>query len=329
MASSLASLPAVRALTGAARDQALRQDAVATTAQLASWGFSQALTSRRVRAGEWQRVFHGVIALQSGPTSWRQRARAGLLYAGPGAALSHQSAAYVREILPSPGREIHVTVPHSRTVHRQRGLVVHRRRHMPWAGGRLPAFDAEEAVVCLVGHAATDDELVGLVCDAVRAGARADVLLRRAGERRRLRHRRLLCDVLGAVREGVESPLELRYRRDVELAHGLPRATAQQRERVGGRWIRSDRVYVGLGVRVELDGQLAHPFGATDDDVWRDNAVLLASGDVTLRYRWRHVAVTPCDTAVQVAAALRARGPLVAPHACGPSCPMPRVGWTS
>lgn len=329
MASSLASLPAVRALAETARDQALRQDAVATTGQLEAWGFSQALTSRRVRAGEWQRVFHGVIALQSGAISWRQRARAGLLYAGTGAALSHRSAAYVREILPSPGPEIHVTVPHARTVCGQAGLVVHRRRHMPWAGGGLRAVDAEEAVICLVDQAVTDDELVGLVCDAVRGGARPDVLLRRAEQHRRLRHRGLLHDVLGAVDEGVESPLEFRYRRDVERAHGLPRATAQKRERVGGRWIRADRVYERFGVRIELDGQLAHPFGATDDDVWRDNAVLLASGDVTLRYRWHHVAVTPCDATVQVAQALRAHGLLDPPHACGPSCPVRRIGWTS
>ena len=318
----VASLPAVRGLPDDIRRLAVRQDGVATARQLVSWGFSASLAKRRMRAGEWQRVFPGVVALQSGPLSWRQRARAALLYAGPGAALSHRSAAYVRDVLPSPGPQIHVTVPHARRVAPQRGLVVHRRRQMPWSGGGLRAVDAEDAVITLVAESAGDDELVGLLCDAVRAGVPAETLARRAARRARLRRRRLLLDMLGEVADGIESPLELRYRRDVERAHGLPRATAQRRERVGGRWIRADRVYAGLGVRVELDGQLAHPFGATDDDTWRDNAVRVETGDLTLRYRWRHVATTPCAVASQVAAALRARGWRGTPCRCGPACPV-------
>lgn len=321
MASSpLASLPALRAISGPARVVALRQDAVATTAQLESWGLTQELASRRARDGEWQRVFRGVFALQSGPVPWRQRARAALLYAGADAALSHRSAAFVRDVLPTPGPDIHLTVPHARTVSAQPGLVVHRTRHMPWAGGALRAVDEEDAVLGLVAGAATEDELVGLVCDAVRGGARPDVLVLRMARRSSLRHRALLAEVLGAVGEGVESPLEHRYRRDVERAHGLPRAVAQRRERVDGRWIRADRIYDGFGVRVELDGRLAHPFGATDDDVWRDNGVLLTSGDITLRYRWRQVAVTPCEVARQVTVALRAGGWRGGPRLCGAGC---------
>jgi hypothetical protein len=318
--SPLASLPAIRSLAGEARRLALRQDAVATTRQLVSWGFSNDRVERRVAAGEWQRLFRGVVALQSGPLSWRQRARGALLYVGRDAALSHRSAAYVREVLPVPGSRIHVSVPHARTVMPQPGLVVHRRRTMPWAGGRLRAVEADEAVIELAALAAFDDELVGLLCDAVRAGVHPKQLLDRAATYQRLGHRPLLVAMLGEVADGIESPLELRYRRDVERAHGLPRPTAQKRERVGGRWIRADRVYDELRVRIELDGQLAHPFGTTDDDVWRDNAVLLATGDVTLRYRWRHVAVTPCEVAAQVAAALRARGWLGTPCRCGPGC---------
>ena len=320
--SPVASLPVMRVLSPVARELALRQDGVATTAQLESWGLSQELASRRAADGHWQRVFRGVFALQSGPLSWRQRARAALLYAGRDGALSHRSAAFSRGVLPAPGADIHVTVPHVRTVRPQPGLVVHRSRRMPWSGGALPAVDEEEAVLGLVACAADDDELVGLVCDAVRGGVRPDVLAWRAAQRPCLRHRALLREIVDAVGDGIESPLEHRYRRDVERAHGLPRAVAQQRERIDGRWIRADRVYAGLGVRAELDGQLAHPFGTTDDDVWRDNAVLLTSADITLRYRWRHVVLTPCTVAMQVAAALRARGWRGTPRPCGPRCPV-------
>ncbi len=319
-ASNVASLPVMRVLSGAERDRAIRQDGVATTAQLESWGLSQELASRRVASGDWQRVFRGVFALQSGPMSWRQHARAALLYGGEGVALSHRSAAFARGIVPGAGSDIDITVPHARTVRPQPGLVVHRARQMPWAGGTLRAVDEEEAVLGLIACAASDDELVGLICDAVRGGARSDVLAQRAAQRPRLHHRALLREIVGAVDDGIESPLEFRYRRDVERAHGLPRAVAQKRERVGGRWIRADRVYDGFGVRVELDGQLAHPFGSTDDDVWRDNGVLLTSGDITLRYRWHHVALTPCEVAQQVTVALHAGNWRGTPRLCGAGC---------
>ncbi|MBT0993509.1 hypothetical protein KIN34_04320 [Cellulomonas sp. DKR-3] len=302
------SLPAVRRLAPAARALVVRQDGVVTGAQLAEWGYGRSAVSRRVAAGDWQRAFRGVVVLQSGPTSWRQRARAALLYAGPGAALSHESAAYHHGILRGPGPLITLTVPHHRTVTPRPGLVVHRRRSMPWTGGRLPSVEPAEAVLGLAASCGRVDDLVGLLCDAVRAGLHPDDLLLRAGRRARMRGRALLVELLGEVADGVESPLEHRYRRDVERAHGLPTGAAQRWERVDGRWIRADRVYSAWRVRVELDGRLAHPFGATDADVWRDNAVLLATSERTLRYRWHHVAVTPCATAAQVATALRAGG---------------------
>lgn len=320
--STIAKLPGVRALSEPHRARAIRQDGVATTSQLTAWGSSRSLVARRVAAGEWQRLYSGVIALQSGPVSWRQRARAALLYVGPGAALSHRAAAFHRGVLPAPGPTIDVTVAHARRIDPQPRLVLHRTRHVPWSGGGLRAVDEEEAVLGLVAEATTDDELVGLVCEAVRGGVHTDVLLLRAAQRQRLRNRALLAEVLGTVADGTESPLEHRYRRDVERAHGLPRAAAQKRERLGGRWIRADRVYVGCGLRVELDGQLAHPFGTTDDDVWRDNAVLLTSGDITLRYRWLHVVATPCEAAQQVITALRFRGWRGAPRPCRPGCPV-------
>ncbi len=335
----VAELPGVRALSGQGRDVVVRQDGVASVAQLVGWGVSSAAVRRKVAAGHWRRAFRGVVVLQSGPTSWRQRARAALLYCGPDAALSHESAAFHHGVLTEPGRSVVVTVPHTRTVMPQLGLVVHRSRTMPWAGGRLRSVEPAEAILGILttttsahsrgaestaraGAVRRDptDALVGLLCDAVRAGVHPDDLLLRAARRTRMSGRRLLVEMLGQVAEGVESPLEHRYARDVERRHRLPRAVAQRWERVDGRWIRADRVYVGFAVRAELDGRLAHPFGATDDDVWRDNATLLATGDTTLRYRWRHVAVTPCATAAQVARALRDRGWPGRPHPCTATC---------
>src|SRR5699024_4662425 len=117
-----------------------------------------------------------------------------------------------------------------------------------------------------------------------------DTIREALARRARIRHRALVTDVLAAVADGVESPLEHRYHRDVGAAHGLPRAELQVRERLAGGWIRADCRYRRYRLRVEVDGRLAHPGGRTDADTWRDNAALLATEEITLRYRWRHVA---------------------------------------
>ena len=84
-------------------------------------------------------------------------------------------------------------------------------------------------------------------------------------------------------------------------------------------WIRADCVYRGLGVRVELDGALAHPRGRTDADTWRDNAVVLERGEVTLRYRWRtwrrRAAAPPHRSAQHSARRLGGRA-----RPCSPGC---------
>lgn len=293
-----------------------------TTAQMEAWGVRRSLVARRVADGEWQRPFRGVVVLHSGAVTWRQRARGALLYAGPRAALSHGSAAFVHGLVRRTGADLVVSVPAGHKVTAQPGLVVHRRNRMPFAGGALRTVGVDATVLDVADELESEDDLVGFVCDAVRQGVMPGRVLMHAADRPRVRHRALLLDLLGDAGRGIESPLEHRYVRDVERRHGLPAARAQAHEQVEGRWIRADRVYVGLGVRVELDGQLAHPFGRTDDDTWRDNAVLVARGDLTLRYRWRHVVAAPCVTAAQVVAALRSRGWPGHPRPCGAACPV-------
>ena len=135
-----------------------------------------------------------------------------------------------------------------------------------------------------------------------------------------MKNRKFIHRLLDLTDEGVESHLELEYRRRVERAHGLPRAVRQKWERLRERWIRSDCWYQGLRVRVELDGELAHPGRATDADVMRDNDLLIARDDITLRYRWPHVWSSPCDVAAQVGSALRRRGWRGQLKKCSPTC---------
>lgn len=252
-------------------------------------------------------------------------ALAALRYAGNGAALSHDTAGAWWFDKPGArrlrdGDSIEVSIPVQRTVLLQPGLVVHRRRSMPelWTG-TLTATTAAETAVDLVARAKKEDDVVGILTRASR-DVKSKEIRTAAGRRNILRHRQLLMDVLAEVAEGIESPLEFRYHRDVEVRHGLPRAELQLREKLSGSWIRADCRYRRYRVRIELDGQLAHPGGRTDADTCRDNAALLATAEITLRYRWRHVAANPCGTAAQVAEALRRGGWSGQPTRCGPQC---------
>jgi len=311
--------PELVALGRDAVDALTRQDRVATTAQLVRWGLKRGLVAQRVIQGRWQRMHQGVVLLHSGSPSWREQARSALLYAGPTAALSHSSAAYVHGIIKQPARLVEVSTP--RAIRPTEGVVIHRRRVMPWAGGRLRSVTQDTSVVDLVERATGVDGVVAVVGAAMLRGMIPDRILLEASSRTRVRHRAMLHELLDPGSDLIESPLEHRYARDVERAHALPRGHTQVRQKVGDRWIRADRVYRGLGVRIELDGQFAHPLTSTDDDVWRDNAVMLAHTEVTLRYRWSHVTTSPCATAVQVASALRSRGWKGSARGCHPTCP--------
>lgn len=305
----------------AVRRRAARQDDVLTLPQLHALGLSDDVVERAVACGSFQRAHRGVVVVHSGPVAWRTRARAALLRAGPGAHLSHAAAGYVLEYLDRPPRLVDVSIPESRRVAPSPGMRVHRTRHLDGeVVARFPVTSRGSTVLDLVGAARSADEAVAIVAAAMRSGTWPEQVLTAAGARQRLPRRSLLLDMLAAAADGAESPLELRYHRDVERRHGLPRSTRQGWEQVDGRWIRADVRYPRFGVRVELDGCFAHPGGRTDADTWRDNAVAITHAELTLRYRWRHVAGDPCGTAVQLARALRPRGWRGSPHPCGPGC---------
>jgi len=313
------------------RDAAIRlaakQDDVVTTAQCRDVGMSESAVRWMVSSDRWRRAFRGVMITHTGPVPWRTRARAALLYAGEGAALSHASAAYVHDMTDRTPRVLDVTIPRSRYVRPQPGVRFHRPIVMPAAAGRLRTVLPEHTALDLVAVAASEDAALGALCDALRVRASRAGILSALDDRPGFRRTALVHELLDHVRQGVESTLEHRYRRDVEGAHGLPHAVRQRWTELDDGWIRTDCLYEEFGVRIELDGQLAHPGRATDADLWRDNAVLLAVGDITLRYRWRHAVVHACRTAGQVGLALRARGWAGEPTLCGPGCELGRLGF--
>jgi hypothetical protein len=135
----------------------------------------------------------------------------------------------------------------------------------------------------------------------------------------RLRWRAEITQALGDVAAGAHSPLEFRYVRDVERAHGLPEPDRQARAAQDGHDIFRDALYRRYRLIVELDGRAHHPDEQRWSDQRRDNAAAV-DGVITLRYGWADVTERACQTAREVGAALAGRGwdgPL---RRCGPNC---------
>ncbi len=215
----------------------------------------------------------------------------------PGAILSHETAAELWGLSDHPARQIHVTVPDGRWQPRREGLTVHRSRYATVAhhpGPTPPRTRIEDTIVDLTQAAGRLEDAISWVAQAI--GGRfttAPVCSPVSNDGPKLTWRRPLYDALRDVGEGSHLLLELRYLRDVERAHGLPRSERQARRRSGHH---DDVRYRRYRLRVELDGQAAHPQHQRWRDMRRDNAAT-AEGDYVLRYGSADVTTYPCDVA--------------------------------
>ncbi|MBO0803484.1 MAG: type IV toxin-antitoxin system AbiEi family antitoxin domain-containing protein [Nocardiopsaceae bacterium] len=314
------------AIPGELRRVARYQHGVVSRTQAIDSGMPYSRIRSKVDSGRWQRIHRGVYATFTGPVSRDAQLWAAVLCVGPGAMLSHETAAEVDGLADRPSMAIHVMIPSGRRVDPVPGLIVHRTRNfrdLRFPPGELPRTWAEDTVLDLAETKSDLDDVCSLVTAAfgrhmVAAGTMRTVL----AERRSHRWRREISELITAAADGAHSVLEFRYDRDVERAHGLPRSRHQVpfRKKDGSRGFR-DRVYEPYGVIVELDGKQAHPGDRQWEDKERDNAAAADTGQ-SLRYGWRHVRWDPCGTATQVAKVLQGHGWKGQPVPCSKSCPM-------
>jgi hypothetical protein len=281
----------------------------------------------RVRDGRWQRLQRGVYATFSGEPLRETVLWAALLRAGPGAVLSHQTAAERHGLMDEPSPVIVITVPASRSPARTPipGVVIHRsdailRTKHPAI--LPPCTRVEDTVLDLIQIAASFDDAYAWICRAIgRRRTTADRIALAMAARKRMRWRREVAIALGDAADGALSVLEYRYVHRVERPHRLPAARRQARVRhgTGNRYL--DNLYEKYGACVELDGTAAHPA----DEQWRDKRrdnVNTISGLVTLRLGLLDLGDRRCETAMGVATLLHRHGWTGAPRPCGPTCPV-------
>jgi hypothetical protein len=318
-------------LRGLARDQA----GVVSRRQALDAGMSVGAITARIRFGKWQRVHPGVYATFTGPISRGAQLWAAVLVAGPGAQLSHESAAEILRLTDRPSPLIHVAIPANRRVISPEGVRIHISSSLSggwrFARGIPPHTFAEQTVIDLVDAADDLNDVIACVTGAfARNVTDADRLRREAAARRKLRWRADLDEIILAGAGGAHSIIEYRYDRDVEQAHGLPPAVKQARftKPDGSRGYR-DRCYEEYGLIIELDGKQYHPDEHRGRDQDRDNHATATAGS-TLRYGWIDVTRKPCVSAAQVHAALARRGYTGSLKPCSPACgALPFVAGTA
>jgi hypothetical protein len=304
------------------------QARVTSRRQALDRGWSEKQIASRLRSGAWRRLQRGSYATFTGDAPREARLWAAVLRTGPGAVLSHESAAEIHGFAEKPSSLIHLSIPQARRPARDRpirGVIVHRRRVLEpdWTGPwELPRTTVENTVLDLIDAARTFDDAYGWVTRALARQATTISLLRQAlTKRKRIRWRTWLTEALADAGDGIDSPLERRYAIDVEQAHGLPAAVRQAKFRSGSGTVYLDNLYADYGVCVELDGLAAHPPESRRKDALRDNTNLVEHDIRTLRFEWPDATETRCETALQVGRVLRKRGWTGNLKPCRPGCP--------
>lgn len=291
---------------------ALDQHGLITVAQGASLGCSAAKLRRRVGSGELERVLPGVYRLSGRRVTWHQRVMAACLWAGPGGAASHSTAAALLGLrgFSCEGR-VHISsgknpqgLPSWVKAHRissvLRGVVL---------VGPIPTTPAWRTLVDL-GSVAEIPDVERALDHALHRRLVSLPQLRWAVESNgRACHRgtAVLARALAVRAPGYEPPeseLEAILYRLIE-ASDLP--PAKRQAGLGDR--RCDLLFEAAGLVVEVDGWETHGTrGAFEDDRARDRAMVV-SGLHVLRFTWNDVAHNPAMVIDQIRGSLNKKGP--------------------
>ena len=311
-------------IPAAAAQIAQWQSGTVSRQQLLEAGLSAQLIKRRLERGRWQQLHWGVYAVFTGPPPRKAWLWAAVLRAGPGAVLSHLTAAELHGLLDTPAEAIFVTVPSTRRISAPE-LVVRMSSRIAEAtqpGRQPPRTGVEETVLDLAELAWTFDDACGWLTQA--CGRRMTT----AAKLEQARHLRK----------------KMRWRTSSKTSWRPPPTASTRRSSTAICATWSGRMACrGHGVRCAWSST-ARPSTATPTTTstsWPSNSTASSrtrtriagvtaaettrrapSGILTARYGWRDVYGHPCETALLQARILRKRGWTGQPRPCSPACPV-------
>ena len=281
---------------------AARQFGRVTWAQVAALGVDKAVISRWIKEDYLQRKYPRVYAVGHDAPSIQGDLAAALLYAGPGAMLSHATAAWWFGLLDRPPPSIHVSTP--RRCRSPRGVTVHRERtcRRTWHEG-LPTTTVAQALVDYAAQAPLNRVRLALA----------------NAEFHRLLNVPEIEALLGRGRPGGANLRTALKRHQPRLAYARSRPERAFFELCESYDIPLPEVNVRLagwtadfywrqqGVVVEVDGHGNHHTPAQRDRDRRKDLALRRTGLVVNRYSAEQVDATQQAVAADVIATLAGR----------------------
>jgi very-short-patch-repair endonuclease len=275
-----------------------RQHGVITHTQLRSLGFSAGALRHRVGAGRLHSVHRGVYALGRSDLPVEGRWMAAVLACGPGALLSHSSAAALHGLLSTARASVDVTI--SRRVGLTRsGIAVHRSTKLGLADraevSGIPCTSVPRTLLDLATVASRP--ALERACDQAEVRRLIDweameELLARARGRGGVGSLRAVLGATDAGQGLTRSELERRF---VALCRdaALPSPAVNQWLTVAGEEMQVDFVWRGPRVVVETDGFRTHGTRQAFQRDRRRDRLLALEGWRVIRFSWNDVVNVP------------------------------------
>lgn len=243
------------------------------------------------------------------------RERAALVSVGPPAALSHTTALRQWSVLDrAADTGVHISVPASRSLRPQPGLVLHRVLRMPptFRVTGLPTVSLAAALIGSWPLLPRRERREPAITAVRRRLIKADEIIAEVGATTRLADRAEFRDLLRLLDEGCESELEIWGYLGVFDIHGLRHGRRQLWVATPAGRFRVDIGYEDERVAVELDGSRFHGGREQRERDTRRDAAFAAIDWLTLRFTHErlHADVPGCrrDTLMTLAARRVRRG---------------------
>jgi very-short-patch-repair endonuclease/predicted transcriptional regulator of viral defense system len=293
------------------------QHGVVSLAQLIEVGLTGGAVRQRAESGRLHRVHQGVYAVGHPLLSQRGRWMAAVLACGPGAVLSHRSAAALWGLRPSARRRIDVTAP-GRRGRSPAGLDAHRHGSLAAADrttvAGVPCTTVARTLLDLAGvvrYRELRNALVEAEVQRVLDLASAREVISRGRGRRGVARLRLAIEEHDPREERANRGLERRFLRLCRRAE-LPAPEVNVPLALADRQVVADFLWREARLIVEADGRSSHLTGrAFERDRGRDQQLTVAGWRV-IRCTWRQVTEEP-ERLVAILRELLAAGPRRSP----------------
>jgi hypothetical protein len=266
------------------------QSGVVTRDQLRAHGWTHKQIDHELSIERWQSPVDGVLVTHTGPLLGDEPLWVGILHAGPGAVLSHLTAARRAGLRWVGGDVVDVLTPKGDLVTPLEGYFFHqtRRPYRQWVKPVVgpPRLPLEHTVLLAAERDQNVRRAIGLLATTVQQRlSTADRLRGTIQVIRKLRHGKTFRLVLGDIAGGAQSFAELDVGRMCREA-GLVEPTRQvvRLDKEGKKryldcvWVLAD----GRVIVLEIDGSFHAEVVTWWKDMRRERAVVV-SGDTVLR----------------------------------------------